>query len=122
MEQSIASLSEPAIKYFEHWTKKEYQASAKYLDDNLSFKGPIDTFNNSKDYIQAISRLAPIVTEVRRKKTFIDGKDACFVYELVTTVAGPVPCAEWIHSDNGKVKSIQVYFDPRPFAPMFPHK
>ena len=111
------------MKYFEHWSKKEYQASAQYLDDNLSFKGPIDTFNNAKDYLQAISRLAQIVTEVLRKKTFVDGKDACFVYELVTnTPAGTVPCAEWIHSDHGKVKSIQVFFDARPFAAMFGRK
>ena len=122
MEQSTEQLSGPALKYFDHWSKKEYQASAKYLADQLSFKGPIDTFNNSKDYLQAISRLSTIVTEVRRKKTFIDGKDALFVYDLVTTVAGSVPCAEWIHSDNGKVESIQVFFDARPFAPMFAHK
>lgn len=122
LAQSVEQLSEPALKYFEHWSKKEYHASGNYLDENLSFKGPIDTFNNSKDYLQAISRLAPIVTEVRKKKTFIDGKDACFLYELVTTVAGSVPCAEWIHSDHGKVKSIQVFFDARPFAAMFAHK
>jgi len=41
------------MKYFDHWSKKEYHAGAKYLDENLSFKGPIDTFNNSKDYLQA---------------------------------------------------------------------
>ena len=123
MQHSVGSPVEPAMKYFDHWSKKEYQDSARYLDENLSFKGPIDTFNNSKDYLQAISRLAPIVVEVRKKKTFVDGKDACFVYDLVTsTPAGTVPCAEWIHSDQGKVKSIQVFFDARPFAAMFARK
>lgn len=123
MQHSVESSVEPAMKYFDHWSKKEYQDSAKYLDENLSFKGPIDTFNNSKDYLQAISRLAPIVVEVRKKKTFVDGKDACFVYDLVTsTPAGTVPCAEWIHSEQGKVKSIQVFFDARPFAAMFARK
>lgn len=123
MQHSVESSVEPAMKYFEHWSKKEYQDSARYLDENLSFKGPIDTFNNSRDYLQAISRLAPIVVEVRKKKTFVDGKDACFVYDLVTsTPAGTVPCAEWIHSDQGKVKSIQVFFDARPFAAMFARK
>ena len=123
VEDSVESSSEPAMKYFNHWSKKEYQASARYLDENLSFKGPIDTFNNSKDYLQAISRLAPIVVEVRKKRTFVSGKDACFVYDLVTNnLAGTVPCAEWIHSEHGKVKSIQVFFDARPFAAMFAHK
>ena len=123
MEQSVKALTEPALKYFEHWSKKEYQASARYLDENLSFKGPIDTFNNSRDYLQAISRLAPLVVEVRKKRTFVEGKDACFIYELVTnTPAGTVPCAEWIHSEHGKVNSIQVFFDARPFAAMFAPK
>jgi len=122
MAQKTESSSEPALKYFEHWSRKDYQASARYLDDNLSFRGPIDTFSNAKDYLQAISRLSQIVTEVRRKKTFVDGNDALFVYDLVTTVAGAVPCAEWIHSDQGKVKSIQVFFDARPFAALFAHK
>jgi hypothetical protein len=123
MEQTAQSSSDAAAKYFEHWSNKEYEASARYLDENLSFKGPIDTFNNAKDYLQAIKRLAPIVVEVRKKRTFVDGKDTCFIYELVTnTPAGTVPCAEWIHADHGKVKSIQVFFDARPFAAMFGHK
>lgn len=123
MEQSMHASVEPAMKYFDHWSKKEYQASAKYLAENLSFKGPIDTFNNSKDYLRALDRLAPIVVEVKMKKTFVDGNDACFLYDLVTsTPAGTVPCAEWIHSEQGKVKSIQVFFDARPFAAMFAHQ
>ncbi len=123
MGQTMDSPSEVAQKYFDHWSRKDYEGSARYLDENLSFKGPIDTFNNAKDYLNAISRLGQIVTEVRKQKTFIDGKDVCIVYELVTnTPAGTVPCAEWIHADHGKVKSIQVFFDPRPFAAMFAHK
>ena len=123
VQHSVESSAEAAIKYFEHWSKKDYQGSAQYLDENLSFKGPIDTFNNSRDYLQAISRLAAIVVEVRRKKTFVDGPDACFVYDLVTSIPnGTVACAEWIHSEHGKVKSIQVHFDPRPFTAMFGQK
>ncbi|HYY92852.1 MAG TPA: hypothetical protein VE955_12760 [Candidatus Dormibacteraeota bacterium] len=123
MQQSFDSQAGPALKYFDDWSKKKYQASAQYLDDNLSFKGPIDTFNNSKDYLKTLDRLATIIVEVKTRKTFVDGKDACFVYDLVTnTPAGTVPCAEWIHSDQGKVKSIQVFFDARPFAAMFGHK
>jgi len=121
--QTAQSQSEVALKYFEHWSKKEYDASARYLDEKLSFTGPIDKFNNAKDYLQAIRRLGPIVTGVHKKKTFIEGDDVCIVYELATnTPAGTVPCAEWIHAENGKVKSIQVFFDARPFAAMFAHK
>lgn len=117
------SPSDVALGYFEAWSKKDYDRSGAYLDENLSFKGPIDSFNTAKEYLQAIRRLAQIVVEVKTKKTFIDGKDVCFIYDLVTnTPAGTVPCAEWIHADEGKVKSIRVYFDARHFAAMFNQK
>ena len=60
------------------------------------------------------------MTQVRKKKTFVDEKDVCVLYDLVTnTPTGTIPCAEWIHADQGKIKSIQVFFDARPFAAMF---
>lgn len=121
LEQKIESLSEPALRYFDHWSRLEVEASAKYLDDNLSFKGPLDTFNNSKAYLQALTRLKPILVEVRRRKTFVDGKDACIISDLVTKIA-TTPCAEWFHSEHGKVTSIEIFFDPTPFAAMFAHK
>ncbi len=115
--------SETALKYFQYWSKKDYQSSAALLDERLSFKGPIDTFDNAKDYIASINKLGPIVREVRTKKTFAEEKEVCIIYDLVTnTPAGTVPCAEWIRADGGKVKSIQVFFDARPFAAMFEHK
>jgi len=121
--QTMKQQSEIALKYFDHWSKKEYDASASYLDENLSFTGPIDKFNNAKDYLQTIKRLGQIVTGVHKKKTFVEGNDVCVLYDLATnTPAGTVPCAEWIHAEDGKVKSIQVFFDARPFAAMFGHK
>ncbi len=122
MEQTAESASEIALKYFDHWSRKDYQGSARYLDEKLSFRGPIDTFNNAQDYLKSEARLATIITEVRKKKTFVDKMDICVLYDLVTnTPAGTVPCAEWIHAEQGKVKSIQVFFDARPFAAMFAH-
>lgn len=119
-KQMSDSPSDVAVKYFEHWAKKDYDGSAAYLDEKLSFTGPIDKFDNAKDYIQSIRKLATIIKEVKVKKTFTDGRDACFIYDLVTnTPAGTSPCAEWIHVEDGKVKSIRVYFDARPFAAMF---
>src|SRR5437879_7568436 len=109
--KTTESQSDVALKYFDHWSKKEYEASARYLDEHLSFTGPIDKFNNAHDYVESIRRLAQIVTGVHRRKTFVEGNDVCFVYDLATnTTAGTVPCATWIKAENGKFKSIQVFF------------
>src|SRR5437879_7358693 len=73
--KTTASQSDVALKYFDHWSKKEYEASARYLDEHLSFTGPIDKFDNAQDYVQSIRRLAQIVTGVHRRKTFVEGND-----------------------------------------------
>ncbi len=115
--------SEIALRYFDRWSKKDYEGSAAYLAEDLRFKGPIDTFDNKTEYLNAIGRVGQIVIDVRKHRTFVDGNDVLQVYDLVTnTPAGTVPCAEWIHVDKGKVTSIQVFFDARPFAAMFAKK
>src|SRR5438309_5658902 len=75
MVQTTESQSDVALKYFDHWSKKEYDASSRYLDEHLSFTGPIDKFDNAQDYVQSIRRLAQIVTGVHRRKTFVEGND-----------------------------------------------
>ena len=32
------------------------------------------------------------------------------------------PTAEWYHLRNGKISAVRVFFDARPFAPMFERK
>ena len=50
--QTTESQTDVALKYFDHWSKKEYDASARYLDEHLSFTAPIDKFNNAHDYME----------------------------------------------------------------------
>ncbi len=36
-----------------------------------------------------------------------------------STPAGSSPTAEWYHLRDGKISSVRVFFDARPFAAMF---
>jgi hypothetical protein len=84
----------------------------------LSFEGPIDTFDNAEDYLAAIQRLFTIVERVESRKEFVEGGDAVTIYDLVTrTPVGTAPVAEWITVKGGKIAAIRVYFDARPFSP-----
>ena len=106
-------------RYFDLWSRKQYDESAKLLHDDLSFHGPIDTFNESKSFVAAVKRLGPIVKQITTRKVFEDGPDVCIIYDFVTnTPAGTVPIAEWFHVEGHRIKSILTIFDARPFAPM----
>jgi ketosteroid isomerase-like protein len=104
-------------RYHEAWKRHDFERARGLLHDDLSFRGPFDTFENADDYVTAIRGLAPIVQNVELRKTFVEGDDVCLLYDMVTnTPAGTQPIAEWYRVRGDKIGAIQVYFDSRPFA------
>jgi ketosteroid isomerase-like protein len=103
-------------RYHEAWGRKDFEAARGFLHDDLSFTGPIDTFDNADDYLAAVQRLAPMVTGVDVKRILGEDDDVVVLFDLLT-VKGPAPVAEWYRVRDGKIGAVQVYFDARPFAP-----
>ncbi len=95
---------------------KDFDAARKLAHDNLSFRGPIDTFNRADDYIAALRRLSAMVKGVQPEGTVVNGNQVAVFYILQTMVAD-APVAEWYTVDGGKISAVRAYFDARPFAP-----
>jgi hypothetical protein len=57
------------------------------------------------------------VTDVDIQKMFVDDGDVVTSFELHTTVAPPSPTANWMHTEDGRIKAIRVTFDAGPFPP-----
>jgi len=103
--------------YMKHLRSKDLAEQRKLLKDDLSFEGPFDKFNRADDYHQALSRLAPMVDDIEVKKIFIDGNDACVIYDMITrTPVGTAPIVEWHTVEGDKISAIRVFFDARPWA------
>ena len=100
--------------------KGDFVAARKFLDSNLSFQGPIETFHQADPYLESLRKLHHVVERVDMKKMFGDGDDVCLLYDMVTkTPAGTAFIAEWHHVTGDKISAIRVVFDARPFAAMF---
>lgn len=100
--------------------KGDFSSARKFLDDNLSFQGPIDEFQKPEPYLESRKKLHHIIDRLDMKKIFTDGKDVCVLYDMVTkTPAGTAFIAEWYQVRGGKIVAIRVVFDARPFAAMF---
>lgn len=109
-------------RYYAAWASKDLSAVRSLLRDDLFFHGPIDTFDNADDYVKSIQQLLAIVKGVQPQKLFVDGQDACTIYDLITaTPAGTAPVAEWVTIKGDKIAAIRVFFDARPFAPPSGH-
>jgi hypothetical protein len=109
------------VELFRHkLSAGDFGSARALLHDDLSFRGPIDTFTAPEPYLESLKKLGQIVERIDVKKTFVDGDDVCVLYDMVTkTAAGTAFIAEWYRVRDEQIASIRVVFDPRPFAAMF---
>jgi ketosteroid isomerase-like protein len=117
---SVSRVAEDAKTVVERWhiawAGKDFDTGRRLLHDDLSFRGPIDTFDNADDYLAALQRLAGMVASVDLQRTVAEGDQVVLMLELETPM-GRSPVAEWYRVRDGKIAEVQVYFDARPFAP-----
>jgi hypothetical protein len=115
----MADAVQVAEGFFDAWTSKDFGRARELLRDDVSFEGPIDSFRDADSYVTSLRQLSGIVTGVQKQKVFVDGDDVCVIYDLKTA---PVPSSrtcEWYRVHGGKVASVSVVFDARPFAQLF---
>ena len=115
----MADAAEVAEGFFDAWTGKDFGRARGLLHDDVSFQGPIDSFSDADSYLASLRQLSGIVLGADKQKVFTDGDDVCVIYDLKTA---PVPSSrtcEWYQVRDGKIASVVVIFDARPFAAMF---
>ena len=116
----MSSAAAVAEEFFDAWTGGEFERARGLLhDEGFRFEGPFDTFEDADSYLEALRTLATVVTGADRMKVFEAGEDACVIYELRTVPVPSSRIAEWYHVRDGRIDSMLVMFDARPFAAMF---
>jgi hypothetical protein len=115
----MADAAEVAEGFFGAWTGKDFDRARGFLHDDVSFVGPIERFSDADSYLASLRQLSGIVLGADKQHVFVDGDDVCVIYDLKTA---PVPSSrtcEWYHVRDGRIASVSVVFDARPFAAMF---
>ena len=93
-----------------------------FLADEMtfsSFVSPIKRVAGRGAYLEATKRFFSMITSVEVKRLIVDGDRACALtrYELKPP-AGPAfesNVAEVFEVRNGKIASLEIYFDSAPF-------
>jgi hypothetical protein len=106
-----------AATYFRAWKGRDWAALRSVLADDATFRGPLGSADDAETCLQGLQGMAQIITGIVIHKTFVDGADALTWFDLHTTVAPPSPTANWSHTADGKIATIRVTFDARPFTP-----
>jgi hypothetical protein len=101
-----------ATRYIEAVGGKRLEEVAAMLHPRLEFDGnfgPVPT-RGPEGWLAALQRLSPILLRNEVRKVMIEGADACILYDFVTPVC-PVPSAEWLTFQDGKITSVYLLFD-----------
>ncbi len=102
---------------------QDYKTARTLMSDDFSFKGPLASHDKPEGLLKDLEMLHHIVKGVEMKKVFVDGDDVCLMYDLITSNPPATSfTAEWYHIQGGKIGSIRVVFDARPFAAMFENR
>jgi hypothetical protein len=81
------------------------------------FAGPLAQLEGVEAYMEGIKGMSQIKTEIVIQTVFVDGPEVLTWFDLHTTVAPPVPVANWLHIEDGRITSLRVAFDARELAP-----
>jgi hypothetical protein len=96
--------------------RRDFQSARSYISDNISYVSPLNSFDRAEPYLKYNEYLKLPPLDI--KKVFVDGQDVCLLYEMnVGTPPVIVFVCGWFHvNDDGKISSLRLAFDPRPFV------
>ena len=82
------------------------------LEPDVEFTLGDNTVRGVEAFVAGFQRLMPIILRNEIRKVFVDGEEACVIYDFVTdTPAGAVLSVEHIKFRNGRLASTLLVFE-----------
>ncbi len=82
------------------------------LDPDVEFTVGDTTLRGVDAFVGAFERLSPIILRNDIRKVFVDGDEACVIYDFVTdTPVGAVVSVEYIKFTSSRIASVLLVFE-----------
>jgi hypothetical protein len=105
-----------AREYVEAVGDKELGKVEALLAQDVEYTGPATTLSSAADVLTALRRIGAIHVRNEIRRVFVDGDEACVIYDFVTdTAIGTVPTVEWLRIERGRIRSVRLYYDRAPW-------
>lgn len=108
--------AEVAERYVACWLARDFDQLRGLLADDVTFCGPLATLTDADSCVAGLRGMSQVLTDVVVHHRFVDGPDVLTWFDLHTSVAPPVPTANWSHVEDGRITAIRVAFDARPLT------
>ena len=108
----MSASSEVVAEYIRAVGEGRFDRVASHLHPDVVFSSPgLATISGAESYLAALKRLSVIISRNDIHRIFVDGDEACIIYDFVTdTPVGALPSVEWIALRDGKIKSVRLIF------------
>ncbi|MBV9816801.1 MAG: nuclear transport factor 2 family protein [Solirubrobacterales bacterium] len=110
MDTDAAAL---ATMYLRAWSDDDPDRLRAHLAEDVSFRGPLAEIEGADNYVESIRGLFTATEKVVRRRMWVDDDDVLTWFDLQLPDIPPAPVAQWLQAQDGKIKRVQVTFDPR---------
>lgn len=104
-----------ALAYLTAMGTKDLARVEALVHPDIRFVGPASTITGVRDLLAAFRRIGAVHVHNDIKRVFSDGNEVCVIYDFVTDTIGALPTIEWMRFDNGKIRSVNLYYDQVPW-------
>lgn len=105
-------LRDLVTSYIQAVSDHRWDALRALIVPEAEFKLGDSTLKGADAFIGGFLRLAPIIVRNDIRKVFVDGDEACVIYDFVTdTPAGAVLSVEYLKVRNGRIASSLLVFE-----------
>lgn len=104
-----------ALAYLDAVASKDLDRLNALLHPEVRFVSPASNLSTPKELLPAFRRIGAVHVRSDVKRVFSDGNEVCVIYDFVTDVVGAVKTVEWLRIENGRIRSIDLYYDQVPW-------
>ncbi|MBS1492380.1 MAG: nuclear transport factor 2 family protein [Bacteroidetes bacterium] len=110
MENNKSDIAEVIRKYFEVYMEKDWDTFGELLSDDFVFSSPKDDYINKEEHLKSCMFHSSKFKSIGVEKIFDEGSEAFVRYKAEMNGGNSFRNTEFFVMDNGKIKSIDVYF------------
>src|SRR5690242_1565895 len=85
------------------------------LTPDITLVGPAMTLSGAREVLAALRRIGAIHVRNDVRRVFVDGDEACVIYDFVTDTVGVVPTIEWLTFAGDRIRAVKLYYDQLPW-------
>ncbi len=107
--------------YFDAMAARDFDRLRTCLaDSGFSHRSPIAAIRDADTYAAYISRVGPVLEGLDRRRTFVDGDEVCAIldYRMRLSELMVVPVVIWFRVADGRICSIETFFDASEYRRM----